>query len=112
MGESKKFTVEHNGKVWVFDPANTSEAVLEFVKDFNTPERKLIYVYTLSSRHEGEPIEIYMVNPNWESDEDGIAYVWDELTYSDGERIDDVIDDFYYDALREDLKVTINETWD
>lgn len=105
--------VVHSGKRYVFNTDNRTEAELEFDGDFYTKERELIYAYNLKGRHEGEPIPIYMVNPNWESDEDGIAYVWNRLVYADNhEQIDDVIDDFYSDALREDLKITINETWD
>jgi hypothetical protein len=113
MSNKTLIEVIHSGKRYIFDPSSTAEPDINFDTGFYSEKRENIYVYSLKGCHAGEPIQIHMINPNYKTDEDGIAYVWDGLVYADNhERIDDVVDDFYTDALREDLKQIINDTWD
>lgn len=106
--------VEHSGVEYVFDPGSHAPATVESGKDYTVPPyHTLVYEYTLSGAHQGPPIQIKMVDVKEEFDENGRHPVWERLVYADNdELIDDVVSDFYYDALREDLEEIARETWD
>lgn len=110
---AQQIKIEHSGIEYLFDPVSDAPARVEPGRDYTIPHNTLIYEYTLFGAHDGPPIQIKMVGVAEEVDEDGRRAYWERLVYADNdERIDDIVDDFYHDALREDLNEIARETWD
>lgn len=111
--EKAMIRLEHAGLVYQFDPDSEVEAAVEWEGDMLHSDRQtLIYKYALNGAHQGPSLKVHLVGIESEVDEDGARIVWNHLAWAiDGERIEDgVVDDFYHDALREDLDTMVRET--
>jgi hypothetical protein len=108
--------ITHNGESYAFDPNSDGEAKVAYLGDGYMPDycHTIYYDFELSGAHEGPPIKVRMVGPNYEWDEEGYAAVWDKLLFSDdNSEVESAwILDTYSDALHDDLREIIRETWD
>jgi len=101
---------EHGNKTYRND--DNSEASAQYESDEITTLpgstiRVLVYQMKLEGGHIGEAIDVLMVNPRDEpDDEGGRDLVWDELRWADDKTTFDVdwLLDTYTDALRDELR--------
>jgi hypothetical protein len=109
-------TVTHNGAAYTFDSHSTGKAEVTYLGDGYMPGslRTVYYDFELKGAHDGPPIKVRMVGPNYEMDEGGFCPVWDKLLFvDDGSEVESAwILDFYSEALSDDLGDIIRETWD
>ncbi len=105
--------INHSGQAFIFDPASDGKPMVELGDEYHDDKRRLVYEYELSGAHSGPSIKIKMIGIGEDHDEEeGRSLCWDSLVWADSnERIEDVIDDFYADELREDLRIQARETW-
>lgn len=108
-------TVTHGGESYTFDPQSTAAAVVTYLDDGRMPDycRTIYYDFELSAAHDGPPIKVRMVGPDYEIDECGGNAVWDKLLFvDDGTEVENAwILDFYTEALGDELMDIIRETW-
>jgi hypothetical protein len=89
------------------------EGQCEYLEDRRRPHGKVDYKYRLTGAHQGEPIDIWMIEPGEDVDEDGRHVVFERLVWADDESLfADDLTDAYNDVLREELEITARETWD
>jgi hypothetical protein len=109
-------TVTHGADAYTFDSHSTAEAKVTYLGDGRMPDycRTDYYDFELSGAHDGPPIKVRMVGPNYEMDEGGFNAVWDRLLFSDdNSEVESAwILDFYTEALGDELREIIRETWD
>lgn len=105
--------VTHRNEIHTVDYTNDGEPIVEFIDD-RRDGHALIYHYALSGAHTGLTIDMLMINPHIEHDEDGWHAAWDKLLWADDKTpFDDAaLLDSYLDALRDDLREIIEQTWD
>lgn len=114
--EPQTETVTHNGESYTFDSHSTAPAQVVYVGDGHMPDscRTVYYDFELSGAHDGLPIKVRMVAPNYEVDEGAFLAVWDRLLFADdNSEVESAwILDFYTEALGDELREIIRETWD
>lgn len=109
-------TVTHGADPYTFDSHSTEKAEVAYLGDGRMPDycRTIYYDFELRGAHDGPPIRVRMVGPNYEMDEEGYAAVWGKLLFADDDT--DVesawILDFYTEALGDELRDIVRETWD
>ena len=103
--------VQHNG-VWYRADDGSSEPTAQYQDDAlttlpNSSSRVLVYRMRLEGAHDGPAIDVLMVNPRDEpDDEGGRDLVWDTLVWADDKSpfTEDWLLDTYTDALRAELR--------
>lgn len=114
--ERKVETVTHGADSYTFDPNSDGEAKVTYLGDGRMPDHchTVYYDFELSGAHDGPAIKVRMVGPNYEMDEGAYSAVWDKLLFADdNSEIESAwILDFYTEALGDDLRDIIRETWD
>lgn len=107
-----QYDVTHRDReyvVWCEGDAST-----EYLRD-EIVDRLPAYRFRLQGAHGGPPIEILMVEPQWEGDSyGGIYYCWTRLVWADDHSPfdHDYFLDAYSDPLRDELTSIAKETWD
>lgn len=86
-----------------FDDQSKPTAVAEYYDDISLGNDSG-FIIDCSGDHKGPPIRVIVVNPRleWDGDRHNIDY--DKITYEDGEKIDDIVDDTYHDAIMQEVK--------
>lgn len=107
-------TIQRPGGECVFDEESTGEAVAEYQDDINLGNqggfvRRFGFAVDVSGDHKGPPIRVIVVNPRMEYDESWSAD-YDKITYEDGEKIDDIVDDTYHDAITAEVESVLKNT--
>lgn len=114
--EPQTEVVTHGADSYAFDSHSTAPAVVTYLGDGQMPDycRTTYYDFELSGAHEGPPIKVRMVGPNYEVDEGAFLAVWDRLLFADDNtEVESAwILDFYTEALGDELRDIIRETWD
>jgi hypothetical protein len=104
--------INHSGATYIFDPAGRAEPIVDLGDEYFDDRRRLVYEYELHGAHQGPRIKIKVVGIDVERDESGQHPSWRSLVWADtDEQIDDIVDDFYHDALFDDLKIQASEAW-
>lgn len=110
----KTETVTHNGQDYTFplDDKDWQENIkLEMERD-HYDGGDLVYDYELSGAHEGPPIQVSVYNPKFEDDEGSTYYTFDKCVWTDDrDDLEAIIGDTYFEAIKDDIKEIINETW-
>lgn len=89
------------------------EASTEYLAD-EMVDRLPAYRFRLTGAHGGPPIEVLMVEPQWEGDSyGGVYYCWTRLLWADDHAPfdSDYFEDVYTDPLRDEL-TEIAKGWD
>lgn len=106
-----EFDVFHSGQEYgVFCDG---EAATEYLKD-EVVLNSVAYRFKLTGAHAGPPIEVLMVEPQWEGDSyGGVYYCWRMLLWADDHAPfdHDYFDDAYTDPLRDEL-TELAKSWD
>jgi len=104
--------ISHNNNLYAVDLHGDGEAKAEYVK-WHTSGHSHVYTFKLSGAHTGPGIEVLMINPQPDYDEGGFSVEWEKLYYADDGKPfdDDVFLDTYTDALGDEMKKVISETW-
>lgn len=116
IGNSECLVLHGGNRYDICDPEDLSQGIqqIEYLDDNARGQWQVAYRYRLSGAHAGPPIEVLMVDPQYEYDEDGRNVCWERLLWADDqtEFNDDYLVDTYHDALIEDLTFIAKETWD
>lgn len=108
-----EFDVMHGGREYVV--FCEGEAATEYLCDEVVDHRQPAYRFKLTGAHGGPPIEVLMVEPQWEGDSyGGVYYCWTRLLWADDHAPFDheYFLDAYTDQLRDELTTIAKETWD
>lgn len=98
---------KHDGELWLA-LISDSEAEVEYLgEQVSKRHNAVCYRYRCAGAHQGIAVEVLMVNPHLEHDGEefgGYYPDYDALAWADDESpFDQLLEDLYSDALREDL---------
>jgi hypothetical protein len=107
-------TIAHKGKTYTVDLGSDADGKAEYVSDEYRNGYTLIYRFQVTGLHEGEPIDVLMVNPRIERDEENYPCLeYDKLLWADNDaEFDDLLSDSYCELLHNEMMEIIKETWD